>query len=56
MKSCRQIKIFPESSYSMIEALEKDVNRFCETHEVIDIKICDDYIMVVYRDLKEVSE
>lgn len=55
MKSCRQIKIFPESSYYMIEALEKDVNLFCENHEVIEIIGCDSYIMVVYRDLKEVE-
>lgn len=52
MKSCRQIKIFPKSSYSM---LEKDVNRFCENHEVIEITGCDDYILVVFRDLKEVE-
>lgn len=54
MKSCRQIKLFYlQSSKSVVESY---VNTFCETHEVIDIKICDDYIMVVYRDLKEVSE
>lgn len=56
MKSCRQIKIFTISNTYMHENVEKSVNCFCEYHEVIEIIGCDDFIMVVYRDLKEETE
>lgn len=54
MKSCRQIKIFQIGTYYKVT--ERQVNEFCENHEVIDVSITDRYVMVYFRDLKEETE